>query len=178
MDQPPPPLAALAPDRTVHVSGTSKSIATGLRVGWLSAPADLVPALERAVRATTWNTAALTTTLACRWLADGTADRLEAAKRRDATHRQDLARRALHGLPHLSHPASYFVWVPLPEDARADRVATALAEQGISVSTAEPFATTGHVPHAIRLALGSVEADRLPDILTTVVRTVELDATR
>jgi len=65
----PTALAALAPDRTVHVASLSKSIATGLRVGYLSAPHTLVPALERAIRATVWNTPALTVAIACRWLA-------------------------------------------------------------------------------------------------------------
>jgi aspartate/methionine/tyrosine aminotransferase len=31
-----PPIAALAPDITVYVSGLSKSVATGLRVGFVS----------------------------------------------------------------------------------------------------------------------------------------------
>src|SRR6218665_2460840 len=55
-DNPPPPLAALAPERTLYISGFSKSVATGLRVGFVAAPSQWVPALERAIRATTWNT--------------------------------------------------------------------------------------------------------------------------
>jgi hypothetical protein len=39
---------------------------------------------------------------------------------------------------------------------------------GVSVSTAEPFATIPHVPHALRLALGSVSLDRLKAALQTV----------
>jgi hypothetical protein len=31
----------------------------------------------------------------------------------------------------------------------------------VSVSTAEPFATSAHVPHAIRLALGSADMGAL-----------------
>ena len=99
-EDPPPPLAALAPDITVYVSGLSKSVATGLRVGYLAARAALVPALERAIRATTWNTPALT----CRWLNDGTADELEAQKRDDAKIRQAIARDALAGLPQHQPP--------------------------------------------------------------------------
>ncbi|WP_229403392.1 aminotransferase-like domain-containing protein [Micromonospora okii] len=174
----PPPLAALAPDLTVHVSGLSKSVATGLRIGYLSAPGALVPALERAIRATTWNTPALTAAIACRWLADGTIDRLEAHKRDDATRRQAVARDALYPLRHVSHPASYFIWLPLPEDARADRIAATLADQRISVSTAEPFATTGHLPQAIRLALGSTDPGNLGATVAAVARAVELDASR
>ncbi|GAA5176556.1 PLP-dependent aminotransferase family protein [Pseudonocardia eucalypti] len=175
-DDPPPPLAALAPETTVYVSGVSKSVATGLRVGFLAAPVTRVPALERQIRATIWNTPALTAALACRWLEDGTVDHLEAAKRADARLRQAIARAVLDGLPHLGHPSSYFRWLPLPEDARADRVAAALADRHIAVSTAEPFSTATHTPQALRLALGSIDHSTLRDTLTTVRRVVEEDA--
>jgi DNA-binding transcriptional MocR family regulator len=176
VDDPPTPVAMLAPDITIYVSGLSKSVATGLRIGYLAAPAPLVPALERAIRATAWNTPALTVAIACRWLDDGTVDHLEAGKRDDARARQAIARDTLTGLPQVSHPASYFTWLPLPEDARADRVAATLARQHISVSTAEPFATTSHTPQALRLALGSPDLDSLSATLRTVAHVVSLDA--
>lgn len=178
VDTPPPPLAALAPDITIYVSGLSKNVATGLRVGFIAAPAPLVPAIERAIRATTWNTPAITATIACRWLADGTVARLEADKRRDARTRQAIARTALAGLPHIGNPTSYFLWLPLAEDSRADRLAASLVREGISVSTAEPFATSTHVPQAIRLALGSTDLDTLRATLRTVRQAVDDDAYR
>ncbi|MGY2060828.1 aminotransferase-like domain-containing protein, partial [Nocardia gipuzkoensis] len=171
-ERPPRPLAALAPETTVHVSGLSKSVATGLRVGFLTAPATLVPAIERAIRATVWNTPAMTTAVACRWLDDGTVARLEARKRDDAKHRQSIAREILTGLPLIGHPCSYFLWLPLAEDARADRIATALLDEHIAVSTAEPFATSAPVPHAIRLALGSTHPRTLRAALATVARII------
>ena len=124
-----------------------------------------MPAIERAIRATTWNTPAITTTIACRWLEDGTVSRLEARKRDDARTRQALARDALAGLTQIGHPSSYFVWLPLPEDARADRIAASLARQHVSVSTAEPYATCTPAPQAIRLALGSADLGSLRQAL-------------
>ncbi len=84
----------------------------------------------------------------------------------------------LAGHPYISHPQSYFMWLPLPDEGRADRIAATLAEQHISVSTAEPFATTTPTPQALRLALGSADLTTLPDTLTTVARHIQLDATR
>ena len=86
----PPPLASLAPETTVYVSSLSKSVATGLRVGFVCAPSEWVPKLERAIRATTWNTPAIMTAIACTWMEDGTVARLEEEKRRDAAMRQGL----------------------------------------------------------------------------------------
>lgn len=60
------------------------------------------------------------------------------------------------------------------EEARADRITTALMQEQISVSTAEPFATSPHVPHAIRLALGSVDMLSLESALQRVASVVGL----
>nr|WP_314642504.1 PLP-dependent aminotransferase family protein [uncultured Pseudomonas sp.] len=167
-----PPLAQLAPERTVYVSGFSKSVATGLRVGFVAAPLQTVPALERTIRATTWNTPGVMTAIACAWIDDGTVSQLEAQKRADAQARQAVADQHLAGLQFVRHPSSYFIWLPLSEDARADQIAMALMREQVAVSTAEPFATSVHVPHAIRLALGSVDLGALAVALEKVKRVV------
>lgn len=167
-ENPPAPLAALAPETTVYISGLSKSVATGLRVGFVAAPVQWVPKLERAIRATTWNTPGVMTAIACGWLDDGTVARLESEKRRDAMARQAIAADVLARMHCVRHPASYFVWLSLPEEVRADQIATALMRDRVSVSTAEPFATSAQVPHAIRLALGSVELSTLRSALEQV----------
>lgn len=171
--QPPAPLAMLAPERTLYISGLSKSVATGLRIGFVVAPLPWVPKIERAIRATTWNTPGVMTAIACGWIDDGTVTRLEAEKRQDAMQRQSMAREILAGLQCSGHPASYFLWVNLPEETRADRVTMALLQKNIAVSTAEPFATSEQVPHAIRLALGSVKLEVLEVALQTVRRVIE-----
>lgn len=61
----------------------------------------------------------------------------------------------------------------MPEEVRADRIAKALMEERISVSTAEPFCTTAQVPHALRLALGSVDVETLAQALSRVREIVE-----
>ena len=170
---PPPPLSALAPEATVYVSGLSKSVATGLRVGFVASPTAWMPKIERAIRATTWNTPGVMTAMCCGWLDDGTVTRLEAEKRQDAMSRQTIATEVLAGLRCVRHPASYFLWLTLAEEVRADKVAKALMSERISVSTAEPFATTAHVPHALRLALGSVGLDTLRAALQTVRRVID-----
>jgi DNA-binding transcriptional MocR family regulator len=178
VERPPSPLAALAPDITVYVSGLSKSVATGLRVGFISAPKPLVSSIERAIRATTWNTPAVVSAIACRWIEDGTVGRLEADKRADAIARQAIAREVLAGMSLRGHPSSYFIWLPLAEDARADRIAATLEREHISVSTAAPYATSAQVPQAIRLALGSADLATLREALCTVRDVVEADAYR
>jgi DNA-binding transcriptional MocR family regulator len=163
----------LAPERTVYVSGFSKSVATGLRVGYVVEPRDWIPRIERAIRATTWNTPGVMTAIACGWIEDGTVGRLEEEKRHDATRRQAIAADVLEDLQCGGHPASYFLWLPMVEAVRTDRVVRELLDKRISISTAEPFSTAAQVPHAIRIALGSVSLDTLRWALKTVKRVIE-----
>jgi DNA-binding transcriptional MocR family regulator len=110
--------------------------------------------------------------IAVAWLEDGTVVQLEAQKRADAQARQALAAQVLAGVRYISHPCSYFLWLPLAEDARADQVAMTLQRDGISVSTAEPFAVSAQVPHALRIALGSVPMTQLREALVKVRKVV------
>ena len=178
VSRPPPPVVSYAPERTVYVTGFSKNIATGLRVGGVISPPRYRPEIERAIRATTWNTPTLISSLICAWIEDGTVARFETQKRQDARQRQQVAREVLCGLPVVSHPDSYFVWLPLGEESRADRLANALMERRISVSTAEPFCVSATIPQALRIALGSVPFDSLRPALLSVRDAVEYEQYR
>lgn len=113
--------------------------ATGLRVVFVAAPAAWISRIEPAIRATTWNTPEVMTVMAVSWLRDATVARQEAQKREDAQMHQLQVTQVFKGLACMRHPSSYFVWLPMPEDLRADQVAMALQTAGISVSTAEPI---------------------------------------
>jgi DNA-binding transcriptional MocR family regulator len=164
----PRPLFTLAPQRTVYVSGLSKSVAAGLRIGIVAAPLSLISALEMAIRVTSWNTPSLTVALACRWIESGEVDALEEGKREDARQRQRWARNLLRGCDVTSHPSSYYLWLGLPQGLRCAEVAAQLQSNGVSVTTAVPFATTKHAPQALRLAIGTVSLERLKLALTKV----------
>lgn len=173
--RPPAPLAYYAPERTIYVTGFSKNVATGLRVGAVVSPAEHRDALERAIRATSWNTPALMTSIVCDWLREGYVAQLEEEKRRDAGQRQTLARTILQDFTCYGHPNAYFNWIVLPEEARAERVVKRLLQSRISVSTAEPFSTSATVPQAIRLALGSVSLHDLQSALIKIKEAIDYE---
>jgi DNA-binding transcriptional MocR family regulator len=95
-------------------------------------------------------------------------DSLESAKRKDAKQRQVLARKVLRNGKIRAHPSSYFLWLELPDEARAEEIARQLQEERILVATAEPFSTTPYAPQAIRLALGTLPLAELRDALVKV----------
>jgi DNA-binding transcriptional MocR family regulator len=171
----PKPVATHAPQHTVYLTSLSKSVAAGLRIGAIAAPAALVPALEQAIRLTSWQSASVTTALACTWIDSGQVDALEDAKRADARERQALARRVLRGCPLVAHRSSYFVWLPLPAGVRAEAVAAGLKREGVLVNTAQPFAATSRAPQALRVALGSLAPAVLARALQTIRGALEAE---
>ncbi|EPX76447.1 PLP-dependent aminotransferase family protein [Salipiger mucosus] len=166
---PPPSLRELAPERTIHVGGVSKSLGTGLRVGFLIAPETQLGRLTGAIRATTWNTPALITALVTAWIEDGTLGASEDTRRRDGAERQRLCRETLADLALVAHRNAGFAWMPLPTGRRADPLVARLRECGVAVSPGAPYAV-GDPPQAIRLAFGGVPLSDLTAALTTIRR--------
>lgn len=169
----PPSIVTLAPDITFYISGFSKNIASGLRVGFIVAPTNSISSLERSMRVTTWNTPALMTSIVCQWVKDGVVDKLERLLRKDAQQRQKIVSEIFEGLSYIHHPTSYFLWIPLPEEVRADKIVASLHQLQISVATAEPYATTPNIPHAIRIALASIDINLLRDALIKIREIIE-----
>ncbi|MFX0575431.1 PLP-dependent aminotransferase family protein [Nocardia nepalensis] len=164
----PAPLVSRAPERTYWLSSLSKSVAAGLRFGMLVAPPSGRNVLKYAVRVAMASPPGLVAAVATRWLADGTVTALEAASRRAAEQQQRVLRGELAGLDVIAHPRSYFAWLSVDPLQRMDRVAAELSRRGVRVSTADIFATTAHVPHGLRIAVGSPAPADLPDALAAV----------
>ena len=59
LSSPPPPLSFFAPENSYYILSTSKSIAGGLRIGYLVAPQRMVEPLATSLRATVWMAAPL-----------------------------------------------------------------------------------------------------------------------
>jgi DNA-binding transcriptional MocR family regulator len=171
---PPPAFLALALERTIYVGGFSKSIATGLRLGYLIAPAAHIDHLLEAIRATTWNAPALISGLVTGWIEDGILRASEETRRQDGAERQKLCRTALADIPVLGHRNAGFAWLPFEKAMRAEPIISRLREKGISVSGADPFATTTAVPQALRLAFGGVAKKDLTTILTAVCKSLKI----
>ncbi|MDA0663006.1 MAG: PLP-dependent aminotransferase family protein, partial [Proteobacteria bacterium] len=89
------PLAALAGEQGYYLTSLSKTVAPGLRTGYVVAPAGRVENVSTAVRASCWMAPPLMAEIATRWISDGTADRVLDSHKAAAAERQVLARRIL-----------------------------------------------------------------------------------
>ena len=151
----PPPLAALDPERALYVTSLSKSVAPGLRIGFLKAPSSLVPRLAASLRATMLMVSSLSAEIAARLIDSGHAAAAAQAQKQEATARQALARQPLAGLSAETAPTSFHLWLPLPPHwSTADFVAEA-QQRGVAVTPGTAFTVDGTDPHAVRLCLSA-----------------------
>jgi DNA-binding transcriptional MocR family regulator len=149
------PLSAFAPESSYYITSTSKSIAPGLRIGYLLAPLDMVDRLAAAIRATTWMAPPLMAEIATRWIEDGTAEMILAGKREEAAARQVMARQRLGGADYRAHPNGYHLWLQLPDPWRSDTFTAQAHRHGVAVTPAEAFLVgRGGSAHAVRVCLG------------------------
>lgn len=169
-----PTLAALAPDRCIYVCGTSKSIAAGLRVGYILAPVALLGRIIGTLRSMYFLSPALMGEIATLLIEEGHADDFTAWHRSEAQARYELARATL-GLENRVALPSYHLWFPLPEPWRSGDFVAELKTQGVLVAPSDQFAVDrSPVPHAVRLALGSLsDRARLQEGLNIVAKTLK-----
>ncbi|HSV21202.1 MAG TPA: PLP-dependent aminotransferase family protein [Casimicrobiaceae bacterium] len=172
-----PPLATLWPQGVVYVSGLSKCVAPGLRVGYLCPPPALRSRVHDALLLLAWTAPSLHIALATELIRTGSAAECALAQRAEASRRMALARKLLPSLfASRIALASYHAWLNLPEPWHEREATGALRRHRILVSPAHDFVVGSRAaPAAVRIGLGGVEDANvleralvtIPDLLAT-----------
>lgn len=153
----PLPIAAIAPERTLYMTSTSKCLAPGLRTAWIVAPKALDAPLTDALFTLTVCGPPLTAEIARTWILDGTADRLIVWQREEVAARQAMVDEILGDLTYISHPAGFHVLLHLPHPWRADEFAGAARALGIAIVPGSAFALEpGTMSDSVRISLSAV----------------------
>ena len=154
--EPLPPLASLAPDHTFYITGTSKSLAPGLRIGYVVAPPAHYQRLSATMQATTWFTAPLLAEIVCGWIESGDAGGIVDGKRAEIQARYALAQGILGPWLPSNGPVSFHLWLPLPEPWRAEAFVAQARARGVLVNSPDEFLVgREQAPHAVRVCLGA-----------------------
>ncbi len=149
-----PPLATLAPERTLYVGGLSKTLSPGLRIGVLAVPEALVGSALSALQATSSMASPVTSMMTEEWLTDGTAGSVAASICLEARKRCDLARTLLPSGRVSASAAGFHLWLPMPV-TEAENVARRAAERGVIVPSPTMFLVDPDATQSgVRLSLG------------------------
>jgi DNA-binding transcriptional MocR family regulator len=155
-DEAPPPLVSFAPDRTLYLSGLSKTVAPGLRTGFLLAPdAALFDRLSGAVRAQSYSPPTLGALVATQWIQDGEADAVAAEIGAEVAARTASAQARLGGrlLPAVE-PRCPHLWLPMAE-LESERLVARALRAGVQLTPAEAPVVDPTLISGVRLCVGA-----------------------
>jgi len=173
----PPPLSALAPERSWYVLGTAKSIAAGMKVAYVVAPTP--EAAEQrfwpGVRGTHWMSAPIGAAVMTAMIETSGDVRIIDAVADEVRGRQSLARDMFSDIAFTSKPEALHVWFPLPEGMARTELAARARENGLVIGTSDEFATEGTpIPEAVRMGIGNPKTrEVLTDALSRFVAAYE-----
>jgi DNA-binding transcriptional MocR family regulator len=174
--EPLPPIAAFAPAHTFYITGTSKSLAPGLRIGFVIPPAHELERVSSTIQATTWFTAPLMAELVAQWIETGEADAMTSWKRTETAARHAIAAEILGPWLPGRRPVSFHLWLTLPEPWRAESFVAQARARDVAVNSVEEFLVGREpAPHAVRVCLGAALSrtklkeglSRLAELLST-----------
>ncbi|MFS2154923.1 MULTISPECIES: PLP-dependent aminotransferase family protein [unclassified Rhizobium] len=174
MEEDLPSITELLPDLGFFATSFTKTVLTGLRVGYLVVPPAYSIRAASILRVSSWSGTYLTAEIATRWVENGTAQELLAIQRDEARARQGIAAEILGDHFASSHPLSLCAWLKVPQHWTEDGLVRSLANQNVAVTPSEPFiAGPGH-GGGIRICLGGrMSHTTLRKALTTVRRAFE-----
>jgi DNA-binding transcriptional MocR family regulator len=158
----PPPITSLAPDHVIYVTSLSKTVASGLRIGYVVAPPRYLDGVLSAIRTTCWMATPLTAEIATRWIQDGTADRTLDRLRADAATRLEIGRRRLAGYDFSAADGSLHIWLRLPDFWDSGEFVNEARRGGVAVAPDAAFRVgRPDGTNAVRVCLGPPETHAL-----------------
>ena len=167
----PPPIAAIAPERTLYVTSFTKIVVPGLRIGYLVAPDRYVAAVANRHLVSNWMATPMVAEIASRWVTDGTAMDLVEWQRSALERRHEIAAEVLGELSYRSHPQSLHVWMPLAGGRTEDGFVAQARLQGVAIAPGASFRTSeAEWQPAVRISLGSTTEQELRTGLGIVAR--------
>lgn len=152
-----PMLAALAPERTFVVAGLSKSVAPGVRGGWVSCPPHFAARVKIAHRMLSGGTAFLLAECAARLVLSGEAKAIRQRIVAELEARDALARDILAGHDFSSRPQAPFLWLQLPEPWLSGTFKAAALDAGVLIDGEDEFKAgrSDKVYHRARIAFSN-----------------------
>jgi 2-aminoadipate transaminase len=153
-------------DAVVYASSFSKTVAPGIRVGYLVGPEDLIGALRRRATETYISPNMVAQSIVAEFCESGAVDASIATVKAALRDRRDATCAALdQHLPdarYVTPEGGYFLWVDLPEGTDVAALARAAGERGVVFEQGSGFMIEGG-ESSLRLAYSAVPPDQIAE---------------
>lgn len=147
------PLSCLLPNHSLLVSSFSKTVAAGLRIGYIVGHEILLKQIDAEAQQTTWAVSPLNLMIITHWITENIATERLNRQRLAVTKRWRLACKILGAyMPYQNH-ASPHIWVTTP--CPSTLIVAACRAQGVHVVPADMFTVKKSRSHAIRISLAA-----------------------
>ncbi|WP_434360727.1 PLP-dependent aminotransferase family protein [Parasalinivibrio latis] len=151
-----PPLSSLIPELAFYVTSLTKTVAPGLRTGYLVVPRHMMQHAIGRLAATSWTATPLPFEIASLWIANGTINKLIQFQQQEFSVRQAMARDILSDFSFTSHPNGQHIWLNLPEGWHSEELLGAASRSGVKITSYRPFVIdNSDQPKCVRLSLGA-----------------------
>ncbi|QHE91513.1 aminotransferase class I/II-fold pyridoxal phosphate-dependent enzyme [Pandoraea fibrosis] len=153
-----PTLTSLMPDRSLYLTGLSKCVASGFRLGYALVPDVYFNVFHEALVSTQWIGPGVYATLAESILADGSLAECIELHRKESLARARLARKFIPAVRE-TESVGYHVWVPVATVGQVNDFCTRALQAGVRVSPGPHFAVAADSTQiGYRISLGTVGA--------------------
>jgi DNA-binding transcriptional MocR family regulator len=153
---PEPPIAAIAPERTHFITSLGRIAGPGMKVGCLVSPLSEVARTQSGVGMSTGSATLIAAEIGSRWIAENRLDDMIRWQQAENIRRVSLlATYPLLGAARTDIFSPH-VWLPLPEQWRAEDFVEAALAEGVTIAPTHGFVVGRRLmPHAVRLCIGS-----------------------
>ena len=154
-DAPPPPMAAMAPERVLYFTSLTKCLLPGLRVGYLVVPDHLGASAANRHMVTSWMATNMMTEIAGRWIEEGTAETLLNRQQLALRDRADFAANVFRGLDMRTSSNGLHLWLPCHDIYEEAELVKSIRESGVAVANGASFAIGPPDRHpGLRVSIG------------------------
>jgi DNA-binding transcriptional MocR family regulator len=181
LDQPPPPsLYHLdAHNIVIHLSTFSKTLAPGLRLGWLAASEYIVEQLALIKQHENLFTEGLGQFVIADFMLTGRYDAHMDALRREHARKRDLMRRSLaahtRGLEFNQPRGGLQFWCRLPPGVESRALLERAIEEGMAFAPGEMFYADGSGRNELRLCFSCAPADKIEEGVRRLARALDAE---
>jgi len=183
MGQAPPPVAALDRDgRTLYLSTFSKTLAPGLRIGWIAAPPPIIERCVTAKQGMDLCGPSFTQAVVAALLARGVLGRRLPAvaalyRRKREAMLEALGSQMPAGVSWTRPEGGLFLWVRLPEDMDAGAMLqVAVQEEGVAYVPGQAFHCDGSGRNTMRLNFSYPSEEEIREGISRLARLVRRHA--